>query len=553
MKKSKFFILTKYLLASADIGSGKRRNKSNNRVFNVLLGIFLFILLAISIGCSINFALYTGLKTINLEPLLLVLNYSCIAFVIFFFGIFYSMNFFYFSKDTDYLLPLPVKPEEIIASKFVVTVLYEYFIEGIVLIPCTLIYGIQSGMGILFYVYSIILMIFLPILPISIGLLISMIIMPFVNLSKNKDFFKILGGTIVMFFAFGYNIVIRRIGGNSSGQFANNIQSLSKTVGRIFPGGTIAQEALINSNSVYGFLQLLIFVLINVLSFVIILSIGRAIYFKGVVGLSESGSKRKKMDASEISKTAVKKSVVMAYTVKEIKLMFRTPAYFVNCILPDIIWPLVIIMPVFFGGSSGKNQLTANDIMLLAGSSKYGIIIAIACAFGLVIGVMNCVTCTSISREGENFFIMKYIPVPYKEQITAKILSGIIVAMFGHLLLVVTVVIIMKLPVYIAVMLFAVGLVGIAFSSSIGIIIDIYNPKLGWDNEQRAVKNNLNILFAVVPAIIMAAITIIAAVVFNPSYIVTFIAIVIIYAILDFAAYKIVCEKGSDVLSDYEA
>lgn len=551
MKTNKFFVLTKYLMMGSDMRGGrKKKGLSDNSIYRTIMAIILFLLLAFSIG-ALDFPIYESLKMINMQSLLLVLNYSLVAFVIFFFGVFYVMNIFYFSKDIDYLLPLPVKPETIIASKFVVTLLYEYFIEGIVLVPCTIIYGISSSSSLLFYVYSIILMIFLPILPLCIALLLSILVMPLINLSKNKDLFKIIGGILALVFAFGFNIVAN-LGARNAGQMSNSLKSLSDSVGSIFPGGKIAAAALINCSSFYGFLQLVIFVLINILSFVIILVLSNALYFKGVVGLSESGSKRKAMNEAELSKAVSRKSVVMSYTIKELKLLFRTPAYFINCVIIVLIWPLIIIMPMFF--SSHQNNGPSKDqlISLFASSSNYPIIIAAAAAFGVFIGCMNVVTCTSISREGDNFFVMKYIPVPYKQQITAKIFSGVAIALVGQILLVITAAVIMKMPIYMSILCVIVGLAGMFFSATIGILIDIMMPKLEWDNEQKAVKQNLNVLFAVIPALIVGVITVVPVAIMRPNFIVTFMVILVIYAVIDFVVYKAVCEKGTDILKEFE-
>lgn len=551
MKTNKFFVLTKYLMMGSDMRGGrKKKGLSDNSIYRTIMAVILFLLLAFSIG-ALDLPIYASLKMINMQSLLLVLNYSLVAFVIFFFGVFYVMNIFYFSKDIDYLLPLPVKPETIIASKFVVTLLYEYFIEGIILLPCTFIYGISSSASPLFYVYSIILMIFLPILPLCIALLLSILVMPLINLSKNKDLFKIIGGILALVFAFGFNIVAN-LGARNAGQMSNSLKSLSNSVGSIFPGGKIAADALINCSSFYGFLQLVIFVLMNILSFVIILVLSNALYFKGVVGLSESGSKRKAMNEAELSKAVSRKSVVVSYTIKELKLLFRTPAYFINCVIIVLIWPLVIIMPMFF--SSHQNNGPSKDqlISLFSSSSNYPIVIAAAAAFGVFVGCMNVVTCTSISREGDNFFVMKYIPVPYKQQITAKILSGVVIALVGQILLVITAAIIMRMPIYISILCIIVGLAGMFFSATIGILIDIMMPKLEWDNEQKAVKQNLNVLFAVIPALIVGVITVVPIAIMRPNFIVTFVVLLVIYAVIDFVVYKLVCDKGTDILREFE-
>ena len=109
MKTNKFFVLTKYLMMGSDMSGGrKKRGLSDNSIYRTLMGVVLFLLLAFSIG-ALDLPVYESLKVINMQSLLLVLNYSLVAFVIFFFGVFYVMNIFYFSKDIDYLLPLPVE------------------------------------------------------------------------------------------------------------------------------------------------------------------------------------------------------------------------------------------------------------------------------------------------------------------------------------------------------------------------------------------------------------------------------------------------------------
>jgi len=81
--------------------------------------ILLFAVLALSffpmVYGIIKFLMstYDGLVTVGEEGVLLSLGIAVSAFAIFFFGLFYTMNTFYFSDDVENLLPLPVKSSHI--------------------------------------------------------------------------------------------------------------------------------------------------------------------------------------------------------------------------------------------------------------------------------------------------------------------------------------------------------------------------------------------------------------------------------------------------------
>ena len=57
------------------------------------------------------------------------------AVIIFLFSIFAIPSVYYFSKDIDHLLVLPIKPEVILTSKLAVCIVYEYLFAAAVLVP----------------------------------------------------------------------------------------------------------------------------------------------------------------------------------------------------------------------------------------------------------------------------------------------------------------------------------------------------------------------------------------------------------------------------------
>ena len=66
-----------------------------------------------------------------------------------------AKNVFYFSKDLDYILPLQLKPREILISKLNVILVTEYVMELIFAVAPIIVYGILTSAGAMFYIVSL--------------------------------------------------------------------------------------------------------------------------------------------------------------------------------------------------------------------------------------------------------------------------------------------------------------------------------------------------------------------------------------------------------------
>ena len=64
-------------------------------------------------------------------------------------------------------------------------------------------------------------------------------------------------------------------------------------------------------------------------------------YLKGVIGLSTSTAKKQVISAEGLQKSTVQSSHLKAY-VKEFKTLFRTPQFFLNCIVQTFVMPIML-------------------------------------------------------------------------------------------------------------------------------------------------------------------------------------------------------------------
>jgi ABC-2 type transport system permease protein len=543
--KNKTILLARTLIKNGE-GLGLKGSSAFTRIAVSLLFLFLIPSMMIGIGFFIA-ALMGGLKQIGQEGVVLSWGIALNSAVVFVFGVFYIISSFYFSSDVEDLLPLPLKPRQIMGAKFLVVTLYEYFTTAIIFVPLLITYGIKTGSGLLYYLYGLIIFLLMPVTPLAVASILVMLIMRFTNLSRHKDLFTILGGVLAVFIGLGVNVVMQStMRSMSPEQLMELVQqgnnSLIGVSSSIFPTSRWAAEAMIFSGNTNGFLNFLIFTGFSIAVYLLLLWLGELIYLRGVVGLSETGSRRNKISREDLEKSIVKGPAVRTYTMVELKLLFRTPIYFVNCVLINFLWPVIFVLPLLVQTEDTDvlKQLTG----VLNKPGMEGIILAGAFAMALFLGGTNAVTSTAISREGQELFVKKYLPISYSKQLTAKVISGFVLGSIGILGMVIFGVFMFKMSPWLGLLILATGWLPILLTSYSGLLIDLFNPKLIWDNEQKAVKQNMNVLYNMIIGVIIAVPTIGGAIAFSRNLAATAIILTAVFVLLNFLMYKLLYSVG---------
>ncbi|EET86743.1 transporter protein [Clostridium carboxidivorans P7] len=411
-------------------------------------------------------------------------------------------------------------------------------------------------MGAIYYVYSVILFLTIPIIPLSMASILNILIMRFTNMGNHKDLLKIIGGILAMVLAIVFNMKMQKLGtsGMNQQQILNMLSegnnSLVGISSKVFPGVSEAVKAIVFSGSFVGLKNIILFLIITLCTLFIFLIAGEKLYFKGVIGISEAPSARRKLNNKDLQKVSRKSSPIKSLVGKELKILFRTPIYFMNCIIMNFLWPVFLLIPFFTEPEVFKNF---KRLVPVINDTKWiGIIIIISLAAGIFITSSNLITSTAISREGSNLFVSKYIAVGYDVQLIAKVLSGAIMGMVGILAMLLVILFLMKLPLYMILIVFVSSIPGILFSAMLGIIIDVAFPKLNWDNEVKAVKQNFNGFIAIMVGIGVSVLMAIAAINLNFDKFVMSIIAILLFLIIDCILYKIIVTKGVSLFRNIE-
>ena len=191
---NKIVSLTKVLIKNS-FQKYNENNKNKSIVGKVILYIILGAYL-MGIFAFLSYGLITTLKQVNQETMFIGIFFLGLALLTIIQSIISATNIFYFSKDIEYILPLPLKPKEILISKLNVILITEYIMEIIFAITPITLYGIITGQGVLFYIISLLVLLVFPIIPILIATFIIMIIMSFSKGAKNKDRFRLIAPLI---------------------------------------------------------------------------------------------------------------------------------------------------------------------------------------------------------------------------------------------------------------------------------------------------------------------------------------------------------------------
>ena len=487
--------LLKVLLKNFEmIAFEKKKSKVFYMVMAIVTMLIIFIPTAFMIGI-ISYGMTLSLTEAgHLSEGINFILYAVNIFA-FIFSINVVLNVFYFSSDIERILPMPFREHEIIGAKFFNTLINENFIEFILIASSLIGFFIAGKLD--FYAIFIILLAVLtmPILPLIYSSIICMVFMFLTKRITNKDFVSKFSNILLILALIGLLVMAILLSSfNAEGFALDLIDSKFMIVSKfIFPNVYLLTDAMAGNP-----LSLLFYILITIGSLIIFFVIAKLLYFRG---LNQSSNKKNKH--KEIEYKVKNKNI--SYLGKEFKVLFKTPAFFSNCLIINFIWPFFIAIIFFLYDKTGflKNILDSYH------NNEYGthiMFILVVMMASILITATNSIASSSISREGNSFTYMKVIPLSYKKQIKIKIISSIIVSFISLFLTILVLSIIYKFGIVNTILYILLSFISVVFISTLGVFLDTINPKLIWDDEINALRGNHNVFINMAFSILISGV-----------------------------------------------
>mgnify|MGYP001129952930 CR=1 FL=1 len=188
-----------------------RRDNVNKDITAKILSAFVFVIIFGTISSLMAFASYKLTnQLIEVDQAPAFINIILLIMIIFLFSrsVFESLNNLYFSKDLKIFLRMPIKPLQLVKSKIKNMIVSEYLMELMLLASPIIVYGIIMNVNYIFYIYSAIILLLLPIIPIVLTSLITATIMRFTNVIKNKTQVQYIT-VFIIFVIFSLNLYSR--------------------------------------------------------------------------------------------------------------------------------------------------------------------------------------------------------------------------------------------------------------------------------------------------------------------------------------------------------
>lgn len=492
-------LLTKTFLKNSFRSSDKKKNKFGLYLFLLVYFGFVFVFLS-------NEAL-TLLESIALEKLFIQAIVLMDIVLICMQSVVSSLNMFYFSDDIEHILPFPIKTKSLYFSKLNILICSEYLFEVLFFLTPLVYFGTYMNLGYGYFIRMILFMIVLPIIVCSVISFITVRLVGLFKNLKNKDmvqYVSMIASVIIIFTvtSFTYGETGQGMTETEILDMVMNLEEITNSSGSILSGFVnIFKDFIIPENLNYLVKSSLEIIVIFLLTYIGLTYLNYKTYRRNLTINFNNGKKTSKKKL-RVKLDSNKNSTLVSYVKKEFKILIRTPMFFMQCVIPTIIVPIILAMPF----ALNINNLEALDLPALEelktlAATKEGLLIIIGIA--QMFFLMNVNAITAISRDNNNAVVMKYIPIKLYKQCIYKIIPGMIFNIIPMIYVCLVLGFVLNFNIINIILVFLSLFLLALFNSFVLILIDIRKPKLNWDSETTVVKQNMNILIGYIYQILI--------------------------------------------------
>ncbi len=430
-------------------------------------------------------------------------------------------GYLFASKDHDLLFSLPLKPTTIILSKISSVYLSSLLLSAGLIAPFAVAYAMTTGQGILFYLFALAGVLFIPLIPLLIATLLGFLIARIASRFKRSNVATIITSFAAILLIMGFSMFM----GYSSRdpQYLLEANPVFNTLSYI----NITAYFYILALKDISFLNLLLTIVVSAGLFAFV------IYFlpKNYIKINSKLTQRHKASAY-VHKTLKVSGQFKTLLRKELSMYFSSFLYVMNSAMGLVLFAIVTVILVFNAGMVG--EFASLNISLGMAPMVMGF---------LFLG-LSCTTSCAISIEGKRLWQIKCMPIHTKHILLSKLCVNLMIS--APFIVVCNIVIgfVLKttpLEIFAAIVIHCLFATLIAL---VGLNVNLAKPRLDWKSETEAIKQSasVSITLGIGFLAVAAFVFIVIALSFFPwAYI---LLSLILLLILDFLLYKRLNKRG---------
>ena len=388
------------------------------------------------------------LYEMSTEFLILFIAISQLIFVIF--GTSSVIKNLFRSGDNELMMRFPVSPGAVFASKISIFVLYQVIFTLALELPVFIIFGLTTLQGWTYYALLPVVLVFLIAFPLAVANLLAIPVMRITARMKNMFTLSLLISVILVAAAFAIYMrviqgVVNYMKEEAMGFFSKETLVIVAQVAKyIYPSNWFAYMLIGEWRVGASLLSLLVVAAFSVGAFFL----NKKLYLDTILrDIEGSGATFTIVTRNHV------RSPAWATFCREFLEIFRSSNYSFQYLCMAVSAPIMVYYCNRLAASMGENTIGKVIVPALA-----MMVMMIFCA------IILSFAASSVSREGDNFYLTKIAPVSYRTQILIKIALYLVVSTISILVTAVMVWVTGQVSVG-----FAFGIAGIAFLVSIAV------------------------------------------------------------------------------------
>lgn len=449
------------------------KDKDKRKRWIGLAAVWFFLCLML---ISYVLGLCAGLAQLDLARLIPEYLFAAASLILLFFSMFKAGSVIFENRTYEMMISLPVSQAAIVTSRFLTMYATDLCTSFFILAPGLIFYGVLEQPGISFYLFGLLGVLLLPLLPLTLSTAVGAGITAISARMRHKSLIS-AGFTILLVCGF---LLFPAKMGNSADLNPEALQNFADAaavqIRTLYPPAAWFGEALTSGNIA----SLLLLVFLSAALFALTVCVVQH-WFTPICSALNASSAKNSFTMQKLKSA----SVLRALFSREIKRYFASSIYVVNTLIGAVLMMAAALGLLFAGPQKIEAALELPGVLTAFLPFVLGAAAALAPT-----------TACSISMEGRQWWIAKTLPVRTKDILDSKILVHLVIFVPACLAASVLSIIALKPSFTAALWILLIPMAYTLFSAVAGLAVNLSMPMLNWENEARAVKQSMSTMVA---------------------------------------------------------